>query len=112
MEQWSYNKTPRASQPFPVRHTLWKDILMEFIVSLPKSSNKSIIIIVVDQLPKYAHFCDIQHSFTLPIISQILFEKFFKIHGMPTSIIYDHDPNFTSKISMKMSTPYHPQTNC
>jgi hypothetical protein len=45
----------------------------------------------------------------------------FKLHGMPTSIIYDHDPTFTSAIwkeifkmhgtTLKMSISYHPQTD-
>ena len=51
---------------------------MEFIVSLTKASNKLVIIVVVDQLYKYAHFCDIQHPITLVVVSQILLKIFFK----------------------------------
>jgi hypothetical protein len=37
---------------------------MDFIVGLPKSSNKFFIMVVVDRISRYAHFCDLQHPFT------------------------------------------------
>ena len=43
-------------QPLPIPTAAWTDISMDFIVGLPKSGNKSIIMIVVDCLSKYAHF--------------------------------------------------------
>jgi hypothetical protein len=34
---------------------------MDFIIGLPKSVNKSDIMVVVDRLSKYAHLCALQH---------------------------------------------------
>jgi hypothetical protein len=48
-------KTLRTLQPLPIPPTVWTYISMEFIVRLPKSSNKSIIMVLVDRLAKYAH---------------------------------------------------------
>jgi hypothetical protein len=45
---------------------IWKDISMDFITSLPKSGNKSVIMVVVDRLSKYAHFCALPHPFLHP----------------------------------------------
>jgi hypothetical protein len=37
---------------------------MDFILGLPKSSNKSVIMVVVDRLSKYSHLCALQQPFT------------------------------------------------
>ena len=90
-------------------------------MGIPKASNKSLIMVVADQLSKYAHFFALQHPFTLTSTCQIFLDHIFKLHGMPTSIILDRDPTFTSKFwqelfklqgtQLKMSTSYHPQTD-
>jgi hypothetical protein len=49
-------------QPLPIPPAIWRDISMNFIVGLPKSGNKSVIMVVVDRLSKYAHFCALQRS--------------------------------------------------
>jgi len=36
---------------------------MGFIIVLPKSKGKSVIMVVVDRLTKYAHFCALSHPF-------------------------------------------------
>jgi hypothetical protein len=69
---------------------------MDFIMGLPKSGNKSAIMVVVDHLSKYAHFCALQHPFTTSIVAQLFMDHVFKLHGMPHSIVYDQDPTFTS----------------
>ena len=84
-------------QPLPIPPTIWKDISMDFITDLPKSGNKSIIMVVVDRLSKYAHLCTLQHPFTVSTMTQIFMHQLFKLHGMPHSIVFYHDPTFTSK---------------
>jgi hypothetical protein len=53
-------RPPSTLQPLPIPPAIWKDISMDFITSLPKSGNKSVIMVVVDHLSKYAHFCALQ----------------------------------------------------
>ena len=62
---------------------------MDFIVGLPKSGNKSVIMVVVDCLSKYAHLCALQHPFTASTMAQLFMDHIFKIHGMPHSIVSD-----------------------
>jgi hypothetical protein len=81
-------KAHATVQPLSIPPTIWRDISMDFIVGLPKSGNKSVIMVVVYHLSKYAHLCSLQHPFITSILSQLFMDHFFKIHGMPHSIIF------------------------
>jgi hypothetical protein len=108
-------------QPIPIPPAIWKDISMDFITGLPKLGNKSVIMVVVDHLSKYAHFYALQHLFTTSMVAQIFMDQVFKIHGMPHSIVFDRDPTFTRNFwkelfklqgtQFHLSTTYHPQTD-
>jgi hypothetical protein len=89
-------KSPSTLQPLPIPPAIWKDISMDFITGLPKSRNKSVIMVVVDCLSKYAHFYTLQHPFTTSIVAQIFMDRVFNLHGMLHSIIFYRDPTFTS----------------
>nr|KUM45113.1 hypothetical protein ABT39_MTgene4047 [Picea glauca] len=111
-------KTLGTLQPLSIPPTIWIDICMDFIVVLPISSNKSVIMVVVDRLSKYVHFCVLQHPFTTSIVAQILMDRVFILHGMPNSIVSDRDPTFTSnfweelfklyRTQLHLSRTYHP----
>jgi hypothetical protein len=108
-------------QPLPIPPAIWKDISMDFIIGLPKSGNKSVIMVVVDRLSKYPHFCTLQHPFTASMVAQTFMDQVFKIHGMPHSIVFYRNPNFTRNswqeiftiqgTEFHLSTAYHPQTD-
>jgi hypothetical protein len=114
-------KSPGTLQPLPIPPAIWKDISMDFITDLPKSGNKSVIMVVVDRLSKYAHFCALQHPFTASTVAQNFMDQVFKLHGMPHSIVSDRDPTFTRNFwqelfklqgtQLHLSTTYHPQTD-
>jgi hypothetical protein len=78
------------------QQAIWRDISMDFIVGLPKLVNKSIIMVVVEWLSKYAHFCALQHPFTASTMAYIFMENIFKLHGMPHFIVSEQDPTFTN----------------
>jgi hypothetical protein len=67
-------KFPGTLQQLPIPPAIWKDISMDFITGLPKSGNKSVIMVVVDRLSKYAHFCALQHLFTSYVMAQIFMD--------------------------------------
>jgi hypothetical protein len=114
-------KSHGTLQPLPIPPAIWRDISMDFITSLPKSINKSVIMVVVDRLSKSAHFCALQHPFTTSIVAQLFMDQVFKIHGMPHSIVSDYDPTFTNNFwqelsklqgtQLHLSTTYHPHTD-
>jgi hypothetical protein len=92
---------------------------MDFITGLPKSGNKSVIMVVVDRLSKYAHFCALKHPFIASTVAQIFMDQVFKLHGMSHSIVSNRDPTFTINlwqelfkiqgIDLHLSIAYHPQ---
>jgi hypothetical protein len=108
-------------QLLPIPPVIWRDISMDFIVGLPKSGNKSIIMVVVDRLSKYAHLCYLQHPFTTSTVAQRFMDQVFKLHGMLHSIVSDRNPNFTNNFwqelfklqgtQLHLNTTYHPQTH-
>ena len=56
-------KTLSLLQPLPIQSQHWEEVSMDFIIGLPKSKGKSIIMVVVDRITKYAHFCVLSHAF-------------------------------------------------
>ena len=62
-------------QPLPIPPTIWWDISMDFIVGLPKYGNNLVIMVVVDGLSKYAHFCILKHPFTTTTMDQIFMDN-------------------------------------
>ena len=64
------DKPPGTLQPLPIPASIWTDVSMDFITSLPKLGSKSTIIVVVDRLSKYAHFFALPHPFTPILVDQ------------------------------------------
>jgi hypothetical protein len=48
-------KYPGTLQLISIPPAIWQDISMDFIVGLPKSGNKLVIMVVIDRLSKYSH---------------------------------------------------------
>ena len=58
-------------QPPPILASIWTYISMNYIMGLPNTRNKAVIMVVVNQLYKYAHFCALLHQFTLAMVAQL-----------------------------------------
>jgi hypothetical protein len=94
---------------------------LDFIEGLPKSGKFDCILVVVDKFSKFAHFIALAHPFTALKIAQMFLDNIYRLHGMPSAIISDHDRIFTSafwqalfklsRTALRMSTSYHPQTD-
>ena len=54
---------------------------MDFITGLTKSKGKSVIMVVVDRLTKYAHFCALSLPLKGNTISTAFMETIQKLHG-------------------------------
>jgi hypothetical protein len=67
---------------------------MDFITGLPKSEGKSVIMVIVDRLTKYAHFFALSHPFKASIVATAFMKTVQKLHGNPKIIVSDKDPIF------------------
>jgi hypothetical protein len=94
---------------------------MDFITWLLKSEGKSVIMVIVDRLTMYAHFCALSHPFKASIVSTSFIETVQNLHGIPNIIVSDRDPIFTGHFLTELfsclgtqlahSSSYHPQSN-
>ena len=79
------------------------------------------VFVVVDRLTKYTHFMAFSHPYTIAKVANVYLQSVFKLHGMPSTIVSDRDPIFTSHfwreltrlqgVSLTISSSYHPQTD-
>jgi E3 ubiquitin-protein ligase DOA10 len=113
--------TPCLLQPLPIPTAAWSSIGIDFIIWLPMSEGKNIIMVIVDRLTKYAHFLPLAHPYTAFAIVHLFFYQIYKLHGLPTSIVTDSDLIFTISfwkepmkllgVKLNMSSFYHPQSD-
>ena len=76
-------KTPSLPHPLSIPSQPWEEISMDFITGLPKSKGKSVIMVVVDRLTKYAHFCALSHPFKASTAATTFTDTIQKLHGNP-----------------------------
>ncbi|GJW29025.1 putative reverse transcriptase domain-containing protein [Tanacetum coccineum] len=70
----------------------WDNIMMDFIIKLPKSSQGfDTIWVIVDRLTKSAHFLPIRENDPLYKLARLYLNMIVARHGIPASIICDHD---------------------
>jgi hypothetical protein len=94
---------------------------MDVIEGLPKVGGKSVILMVVDRISKYAHFIALGHPYTTAFVARVFFDDIVRLHGFPSSIVSNWDPVFTghvwrdlfkmASVTLHMSTAFHLQTD-
>jgi hypothetical protein len=70
-------KTLGLLQPLSIPSQCWEEVSMDFITGLLKSEGKSVIMVIVDRLTKYAHFCALSHPFKSSTVATAFMEIFF-----------------------------------
>jgi hypothetical protein len=87
--------TPSLLQPLSIPIQCWEEVSMDFIIGLPKSEEKSVIMVIVDRLTKYTHFCALSPPFKANTITTVFMEIVQNLYGSPKIIVSDIDPIFT-----------------
>ena len=114
-------KTPGLLQPLSIPSQCWEEVSMDFITGLPKSEGKSVIMVVIYKITKYAHFCALSHPSKANRVATAFMETIQMLHGNPKIIVSDKDPIFIGNFWMKLfyclgtqlahSSSYHPQSD-
>ncbi|GJP31953.1 hypothetical protein CLOM_g16451, partial [Closterium sp. NIES-68] len=118
------NKQKKAGllQPLPVPEQPWQVVSLDFITGLPPtSSGHDAILVVIDKFSKMGHFIPTHTTARTEETAQLFVRYIISQHGIPTTLISDRDPKFTSKFwkelmsllgtKLAMSSAYHPQTD-
>ena len=58
-------------QPLSIPTTPWTDASLDFVEGVPKSQGFEVILVVVDQLTKYAYFVPVSHPYTAAKIASL-----------------------------------------
>jgi hypothetical protein len=95
---------------------------MDLITGLPKHKGKDAILTIMDHnCSRAAVFLPCTTTITGPGIAQLYMDHIYKWFGLPTKVISNRDPRFTShfgkslaqqlKINQNLSLAFHPQTD-
>ena len=93
---------------------------MDFVIRLPMTFCKhNAIWVIMDRLTKSTYFILIRTDFSLAKLSKLYIKEVVRLHGIPSSIVSDRDPWFTSHLwislqkalgtRLDLSTAHHPQ---
>jgi hypothetical protein len=100
----------------------FSQIAMDLITGLPQVNSKDAILTVVDHsCSRAAIFIPCSTTITGPGIAQLYLRNIYPWFGLPTRVISNRDPRFTSQsekalttklgINCNISTVFHPQTD-
>jgi transposase InsO family protein len=95
---------------------------MDFIVSLPQTSQKhDSIWVIIDRLTKTAHFLLVHTTYTAKKYAEVYLDQIICLHGVPKTIISDRGAQFIARFWEQLqaslgtklirSSAYHPQTD-
>ena len=120
------NKAPRRApaghlQPLPVPHRPWSHICLDFVTGLPLSRGHTTILTIMDRFSKMAHFVPLPKLPSAKETAELVLQHVFRIHGLPSDVVSDRGPQFTSKFwrefcrllgaSTSLTSGFHPQSN-
>ncbi|CAI5468676.1 unnamed protein product [Closterium sp. Yama58-4] len=109
-------------QPLEPPERPWQQVTMDFVTGMPAGpSGNDAVLVVVDRFTKMAHFAPCRTTITAEETARLFISTVVRLHGIPSAIITDRDPKFTSKFwketwaqygtKLQFSSAYHPQTD-
>ena len=92
-----HQKPAGQLQPLEIPTWKWEAVSMDFVSGLPRTpSGCDSIWVIIDRLTKSAHFLDVKTTYSLDRLAKEYIKEIVRLHGVPSSIVSDRDPRFTS----------------
>ncbi|CAI7863423.1 unnamed protein product [Closterium sp. NIES-54] len=118
----SKQKKAGLLQPLLVPEQPWQVVSLDFITSLPPTNaGHDAILVIIDKFSKMGHFIPTHTTARTEETAQLFLKHIISQHRIPTTLISDRDPKFTSKFwkelmslmgtRLAMSSAYHPQSD-
>jgi hypothetical protein len=109
-------------QPLKILEWKWEEIIMDFIVGLPRTqAGYNSIWVNMDRLTKVAHFIPVKTTYSGAQLTKLYMSRKVCLHEVPKKIISNRGSQFTSKFWEKLhelmdtklnfSSAYHPHTD-
>jgi hypothetical protein len=84
-------------QPLSIPEWKWKNICMDFIVGLPRTScGYNLIWVIVDHLIKLAHFIPVSTIYRVRQYIELYMSHIVLYHGIPKTIVSDRGSIFVA----------------
>lgn len=85
-------------KPLEISEWKWEHFTIDFVVRHHRTmKGNDAVWVIVDRLTKSSHFVPICMTYTTEQFTQLYVREIVCLHGVPTFIISDRDPSFTSK---------------
>ena len=108
-------------RPLPIPGRPWSHIALDFVTGLPPSGGNTVVLTIIDRFSKAAHFIALPKLPSAWETADLLVQNVFRIHGLPSDIVSDRGPQFTSQVwrafctalgaTASLTSGYHPQSN-
>ena len=70
---------------------------MDFVSGFPQTvRGHNVVWVIVDRLTKSAHFLGMKTTDTTETLNQLYIRKIVRLHGVPLSIVSNHDSRFVA----------------
>jgi hypothetical protein len=90
-------------QPLPIPEKKWEVVSIDFITNFPRTTRQhDSIMVVVDKLTKDPHFLLVKMTHITTNIAEIYMREIARFHGIPKTIVFDRDTQFTSNFCSGM----------
>ena len=85
-------------KPLLIPQWKWDNITMDFISSFPLTQRKhDLVRVIIDRLTKSDHFLPVRLDYSMDRLAELYVSEIVRLHGIPSSIVSDHNPRFTSR---------------
>jgi hypothetical protein len=75
-------------RPLKVPEWKWEEIVMDFIVGLPRTQlDYDFIWVIMDRLTKITHFIPIKMTYSGPQLAELCISRIVRLHGVPKKIM-------------------------